>query len=215
MPDAAALKLMSQAEFARHRKVSRKAVTGWKAKGLLVLNEDGKIDVEATEWKLDDRPANYRGGITHRPIRTADGNNFDGRAAKPKSTPPKPGNAVSPRPAPSDGAPDSTDFDSANPNLPMAEAVRRKENFLGLLRKHELEVERREWARVEDVGKQVEREYSVVRERLLAIPGKLAAKLVGLDRAAIDLALFTEISEALSELHGPASDGDGGDGSSE
>ena len=207
-------KILSQKEFADRMGVQKGTVSKWKAKGLLVLDADGKVLVEETEWKLDQQPAVYRGGTTHRPIRGPDANNTKAPAATPKPAPLKASPTPPPRPAPSDDAPDPADFDSANPNLPMAEAVRRKENFLGLLRKHELEVERREWVRVEDVGKQVEREYAVVRERLLAIPGKLAAKLVGLTRDEINLVLFNEISEALSELHGPASDGDGGNGSS-
>lgn len=202
---------LSQADFARRRSVSRNAVSVWKSKGLLVLNEDGKVDVEATEWKLDDRPLVYRGGITHRPIRGPDQNNHDPKGTKPPKA--KSGESLLPTVSePSDdGAPDPLDFDLSNPNLTQAEAVRRKENFLGLLRKHEFEVANREWVRVEDVGKAVEREYSVVRERLLAIPGKLAAKLVDRDRVEIELALFEEISEALNELHAPdADDGDGG-----
>ena len=90
--------------------------------------------------------------------------------------------------------------------LPYSEARALKETYLARLRKHEYEVAQKEWVRVEDVGKAVEQDYSVVRERMLAIPGKLSAKLVGLDRVAIDLVLFNEISEALSELHAPAKD---------
>ncbi len=203
MAEAATPKFLSQADFARRRKVSRKSVTLWKSKGLLVLNEAGQVDVDATEWKLDDRPAKYRGGVTHRPVRAPDGNNFAEPPRKPKPAEAPP----APELRPSDGAPDPLDFDMADPNLPMAEAVRRKENFLGLMRKHEFEVAQNEWVRVEDVGKSVEREYSLVRERLLAIPGKLAAKLVDRDRTAIELALFEEISEALSELHDPGGGG--------
>lgn len=209
MANGPASKFLSQAEFARHRKVSRKAVTGWKSKGLLVLNEAGKVDVEATEWKLDDRPANYRGGVTHRPIRAPDGNSATHAQAKSRREP-RPGNTPEPeiQSRPSAGMPDPAVFDFNDPNLPMAEAVRRKENFLGLTRKHEFEVEKGQWVRVEDVGAEVEREYAVVRERLLTMPGKLASKLEGLDRAAIELVILDEVTEALNELHAA---GDGGD----
>lgn len=74
MAAAADPKFLTQAEFARRRGVSRKSVTAWKAKGLLVLAEDGKVNVSETEWKLDDRPATYRGGVTHRPVRAKTGN---------------------------------------------------------------------------------------------------------------------------------------------
>jgi hypothetical protein len=200
METAATPNFMSQADFARRRGVSKKTVTVWKQGGLVVLNEAGMVDVEATEWKLDDRPANYRGGVTHRPIRAPDHNNHHPKTERPKSA--ETGTLASiDRPA--EGAPDPADFDWSDPSLPMTEAVRRKENFLGLTRKHEYEVAKGEWVRVEDVGQAVEREYSVVRERLLAIPGKLASKLEGLDRTAIELALLDEVTETLNELHEP------------
>lgn len=212
MADAAAPKFLSQADFARRREVSRKSVTTWKSKGLLVFSDAGDVDVDASEWNLDQRPPTYRGGVTHRPVRKVTGNknrtqvtasaNPDAMHGRQKIPAP----ADSPEMDPDLGA--GADLDLAGSNLPMPEAVRRKENYLGLLRKRELEISNGEWVRVEDVGKTVEREYSVVRERLLAIPGKLAAKLVDRDRTAIELALFEEISEALSELHDPDSSGD-------
>lgn len=205
MASASAPKFMSQAEFAKRRKVSRKSVTIWKQRGLVVLTPDGQVDVEATEWKLDERPAKYRGGVTHRPVR-APGGNKPSASGKAKQKP----NGASTQPAGEETLP--PDIDLSGENLPLPDAIRRKENFLGLLRKRELEISNQEWVRTEDVGKLVEREYSVVRERLLAIPGKLAAKLVDRDRPAIELALFEEISEALNELHDPDRT-DGRDGS--
>jgi hypothetical protein len=38
-----------QSVYARYRGVSRKTVTVWKAKGLLVLNQYGVVDVAATD----------------------------------------------------------------------------------------------------------------------------------------------------------------------
>ncbi len=190
-----ATKTLSQKEFADRMGVQKGTVSKWKAKGLLVLDGDGKVLVEETEWKLDQQPAIYRGGITHRPIRGVDQNNRDPRSPK------KPPVKVVERP--SDKAPDPAAFDFDDPNLPHAEAVRRKENFLGLSRKHEYEVARQEWVRVEDVGRSVERHFAVIRERLLAIPGKMASKLEGLERTAIELALLEEITETLNELHAP------------
>ena len=130
----------SQADFARRRKVSRKAVTGWKAKGLLVFADDGRIDVEATEWKLDERPAVYRGGVTHRPVR-ASGNSRQGNA----SAAPKLKQAAAPRPSDAgseeqDGdLDDVSDLDLDSPTLSLADAARRKENYLGLQRRQQFE----------------------------------------------------------------------------
>ncbi len=73
---------MSQAEFARHRGVSKAIVTKWKGQGLLVLAADGRVDVEATEWNLDQRPTTNRGGTTHRPIRTLPRDEPDPRSVR-------------------------------------------------------------------------------------------------------------------------------------
>jgi hypothetical protein len=126
--------LMSQAEFARRRGVSKKTVTEWKGKGLLAMTADGKVDVEASEWNLDQRPASYRGGTAHRPVRTVPKPEPDPREAKAERAKPKPAEASSPRP--SDGDEDG-DPDPDAENLPTPEAIRRKENFLGLQRKQE------------------------------------------------------------------------------
>ncbi len=55
---------VTQAEFSRHRGVSRKTVSVWKVRGLLVLSPDGLIDVAASDRKLNERPLRYRGGLT-------------------------------------------------------------------------------------------------------------------------------------------------------
>ncbi|WP_426313856.1 hypothetical protein ACN9MF_20295 [Methylobacterium fujisawaense] len=60
-------------------------------------------------------------------------------------------------------------------------------------------VTRGELVAIEEVGKQVEREYAVVRERLLGIAGKLGADLTPKQVARIE----AEIRDALEELHDP------------
>jgi hypothetical protein len=47
------MKEMSQAEYAKHRGVSRVAVHKWKEKGLLVLTKSGTISVNRTDKKLN------------------------------------------------------------------------------------------------------------------------------------------------------------------
>ncbi|APX85875.1 hypothetical protein BV511_14850 [Methylorubrum extorquens] len=61
----------TKAAFARRHGVNRSTVQKWQDKGLLVIAPDGMVNVEATEWNLDQRPAKYRGGTAHRPVRTA------------------------------------------------------------------------------------------------------------------------------------------------
>lgn len=60
-------------------------------------------------------------------------------------------------------------------------------------------VTRGELVAIEEVGKQVEREYAVVRERLLGIAGKLGSDLTPAQVARIE----AEIRDALEELHDP------------
>ena len=57
--------LMTQAEFARHRGVSKPAVSNWKKAGLLILAEDAygrtKVDVARSEARLNARIDPMRG----------------------------------------------------------------------------------------------------------------------------------------------------------
>ncbi|ACL61433.1 hypothetical protein [Methylobacterium nodulans] len=127
---------MTQAEFARHRGVSKAVVTKWKAQGLLTLTDDGRVNVEATEWNLDQRPARYRGGVAHRPIRAVPMSERPAPTAAPKAPP-----ADRPRPAGPDQKDEGEAGDPDDPNLPLPLAIRRKENFLGLQRKRAVEKE--------------------------------------------------------------------------
>lgn len=53
---------MTQAAFARRRGVSRATVTEYKHKGLLVMTEDGLVDVKASEQLLSANLEPLRGG---------------------------------------------------------------------------------------------------------------------------------------------------------
>jgi phage terminase Nu1 subunit (DNA packaging protein) len=57
---------VKQVEYAQLRGVDRSTVTLWKRQGYLVLTEDGRVDVKASDRKLAARPVSYRGGITNR-----------------------------------------------------------------------------------------------------------------------------------------------------
>ncbi|MGF7051897.1 hypothetical protein GGC47_001062 [Bosea sp. OAE752] len=60
------IKHMLMSEFARYRGVSRKTVSEWKQRGLLVFGEGAgfteMVDIAATDRRLADRPAINRGG---------------------------------------------------------------------------------------------------------------------------------------------------------
>lgn len=210
---AVASGFVSQAEYGRHRKVSRKTVTDWKAKGLLVLDGNGQIDVEKTDAVLDERPANYRGGVTSNAPKRGKGNKSTGK--RDRVTPPR---AFAPPPSDDaddiDAPPiDLTDLGIEDAgNWKLAEATRVKEIYLALKRRLEYLVAEGELVPIQDVITKVEAEYTVVREALMGIPGKIAASLVGLDRAAIQAKITDEISEALRELNDPDPERSGGDG---
>jgi hypothetical protein len=84
--------------------------------------------------------------------------------------------------------------------LPYAEARALKETYLGRLRKLEFEKAHGALVEVEEVGRLVEREYSLVRTRLLSISGKIADRCAMQDRVVVARLIENEIHEALAEL---------------
>lgn len=129
-------KAVTQAEFARMRGVSKKTVTVWKAAGLLTLTAAGLVYVDATEWNLDQRPQTYRGGTAHRPIKATPKDEPAPRKRPERKAEPLRGGEASQRAAELDDEVPSYDPDAQD--LPLNEAVRRKENFLGLFRRQEV-----------------------------------------------------------------------------
>ncbi len=197
---------MGQAEFARHRGVSKAVVTKWKGQGLLALTDDGKVDVEATEWNLDQRPASYRGGTTHRPIRAQDSNNASHAEARPKPPPQKQEVAPPPRPAPVLDEGDPPPHDPDSPDLPLNEAVRRKENYLGLSRKQIVERDAKrlvDRAAVESLFFESARD---LRDAWLSWPARIAigmADELGIDARTLTTVLTAHVKQHLAELGEP------------
>jgi hypothetical protein len=210
---------MSQAEFARHRGVSKAIVTKWKGQGLLSLTGDGRIEVEATEWNLDQRPATNRGGTTHRPIRTVPKEEPDPRERPVESKralpppPPAPRSEPPPRPAEPGTAPEGgPEFDPENPNLPLIQAAQRKENHLGLLRRQEYLVKQ---------GKLVDRdaaeaaffdEARAIRDAWLAWPARVSIEMAAelkVDARTLTQVLATYVQQHLAELGEPQQPEDG------
>lgn len=207
---------MSQAEFARHRGVSKAVVTKWKGQGLLALAPDGKVDVEATEWNLDQRPASYRGGTVHRPIRTVPKEEPDPRErpAEPKRAPPPPppqAAPLPPRPAEPGAEPNGEPaFDPENPNLPLPLAVQRKENWLGLGRRQDV---------LTKEGKLVDRpaaeaaffaEARAIRDAWIAWPARVAIEMAAelkVDARTLTQVLAAHVNQHLAELGEPTDPG--------
>src|ERR1019366_9895914 len=62
---------VKKAEFARQRGVTRAALTAWSARGFLVLDDAGLVNVEASNARLDERAEIYKGGPCSAPSTAA------------------------------------------------------------------------------------------------------------------------------------------------
>ncbi|WP_419952523.1 hypothetical protein [Methylobacterium sp.] len=209
MADPATPQFMTQAEFSRRRGVSKKTVTDWKQKDLLKFNDAGLVDVEASEWELDQRPTVYRGGVAHRPIRAVVKDEPDPRekpaSPKPKAAPPPP---ASPPPTarPSDGDDEEEDYDPDDPDLKTPQAIRRKENFLGLQRKQDYEVKQ---GRLVDHGAAEKLFFDTARDyrdAWAAWPSRIAtimADELGIDARTLTTVLTAHVQQHLEQLGDP------------
>ena len=194
---AAPSKAVTQAEFARMRGVSKKSVTVWKASGLLVLTAAGLVDVEASEWNLDQRPATYRGGSAHRPIRAVLKEAPDPREKTPRAAASAGKPESTPRPADLDV--EAQVYDPDAQDLPLNEAVRRKENFLGLFRRQEvLKNDKRlvDRAAAEKLFFETARE---LRDAWMTWPARVAIEMA--DELHVDARLLTTILTAYVRKH--------------
>lgn len=197
---------MGQAEFARHRGVSKAVVTKWKGQGLLVLTEDGKVDVERTEWNLDQRPANYRGGTTHRPVRAIPRDDAPpGKPARPAAAP-RPA-APPQQPAGDEPGEDGPEIDWDDPNLPPNLALQRKENYLGLLRK--LDHATKQGALVDRAAAEAAffDEARAIRDAWIAWPARVAIEMADalkIDARELTQVLSDYVNKHLAELGEPS-----------
>ncbi|KQP99897.1 hypothetical protein ASF59_10910 [Methylobacterium sp. Leaf121] len=206
MADPKPAAYVSQAEFARRRGVSKKTVTEWKQRGLLTMTEASLVDVEASEWSLDQRPATYRGGVAHRPVR-----------AIPRDEEPvgKPARSAAPRPAePTSEQQDDgghgdggAEFDPEDPNLSLAQAAQRKENHLGLLRR--LEYLTKQGILVERAAAEAAffEEGRAFRDALIAWPARVSIEMADelkIDARELTQVLATYVNLLLAELGEPS-----------
>jgi hypothetical protein len=145
---------LTQAAFARLRGVARKTVTHWKNLGLLVFAPDGRIDVAASEARIDARPEVRKGGKTNRRAPAAD---------------------LAPSVA---AALDAVLPEAAS--WTTSEANRRKEIALALTRQLEYDLKAENAVEIASVVATVQAEYGILRDRLLQLPGKLSDRVTGL-----------------------------------
>lgn len=166
------------AQYAKHRGKTAGAAHHWKQKGLLVFNYDATIDRAASDAILDARPEKYRGG------------SVNGRG------PPKDG-----VPLGAVGWAEQMIATGQRLMLPIAEAVKNKENFIALQR--ELDYDRESGAVSDnaETHRQVVAEYHIVRSTLLSIPARVAARVAVLKSPeAVRSLLEGEIAEVLKGL---------------
>ena len=168
----------NQAAYAAHRGVSRKTVTGWKQRGLLVFTDSGKVDVEASDAALaahgvrwaDEAPGNKTEVVVNAgetPEDAADRIvNVEGRAEWSK-----------------------------------AEAERVKENYAARLKQLEYDRQSGQVVDIDDVVIAVASEYAILRSRFLDIGSKVAPRVAVLKSAEeIKAIIDAQVVEALTEL---------------
>ena len=171
--------IVSQAEYARLRGVSKKTVTKWKQEGKLVLAGDG-IDVEASDaylkkYRRDGLKGNAKGNDLGN-----EGNALP--SALPVIAAGETGEQAAIRILTTEGA-----------DMTLEEARRVKENYLALLGQLEYDQKSGLVVLVADVAQAVGSEYAKVRTRLLSIPAEQAPRIHRLKTV-------TEVQDALQEL---------------
>lgn len=170
---------MKQSAFAAHRGVSRKTVTVWKQKGLLVFSLDGNVDVVASEKLL------LGAGLIDDFV--TPGNNEVTLEAQSGETLEEAADRLAPA--------------LLSQFATKADAERYKETYLALLKKLEYDEKSREVVRVAEVARIVGGEYSKVRSKLMEIPSVVAPMAVLMKTAEEIRALIEkEIARALEEL---------------
>lgn len=184
---------MSQAEYARHRGVSREAVRKAVTAGRIPVGEGGRIDPAVADkaWALNSDPS--AGSAAPR------GAAQQGAAPRGVSLGASPAGNTVPAHPDSEGIP---------AEITYAEARAMREYNQALL----LEQQRRQRAAelversvVEDAGFHAAR---VVRDRLLALPDALDADLAALsDRAAVNARLLEEVRRVTEEFTAALSEG--------
>lgn len=161
---------VAQAQFAELHGVTRACVTGWKKDGYLVLSETGLVNVEASNAKLNGRPLVNKGGKTKGPA-------GDGKMAQSQTA----GDPLPPG------------------EMTTAEAQRRKESALAKLNELKFAKESGTVIDAEEAQRLWADTCSDIRQRMLAVPARVAARAPHFGRS--DIAIIeAEIRAGLIEL---------------
>lgn len=203
--------LLSQAEFAARKAVSRKTVTVWKTAGRLVM-VGNRVDLEETECKLaEGSKADSKRRVPARPesvTRSRKGNRSRGQGNKPQVTAgvapaaaPEVESEAPPAPMPIDADAIVASIRASGTPLSLAEAELLKESALARLRQLEYDQKSGAVVAVADVARAVGQAFARVRTRLLAIPAEQAPRVHRCRTVAeVQDALQDVIVQALEEL---------------
>jgi hypothetical protein len=163
--------VMSQAEYARHRRKSRQYISKLAKAGVLIMR-GGKIDVRATDMVLDDRPVD---DVDSPP------------AARPVSTAPPP------RP-PSDSLPQA-----GGASFGQARTIEMV--FRAKLRRLEFETKQGRLIEADAVRKTIADAVRSMRDGILGLPDRLATVLAAeSDAKKVHVTLKTELARELEAL---------------
>jgi len=157
------MELLNQAAYAKHQRVSRKAVTSWKKRGWLVFDGD-MVDVAASDALVK----KYRRGggeVVTQSVTQSKGNKSGNK--------PKPAIEV----APGETTSEAADRLSDHLDWSIDEAKRVKETYLALLNQLEYDQKSGLVVPVSEVVGMVGKEYAMVRTKLLSIPSSHAPQL--------------------------------------
>jgi hypothetical protein len=171
--------MMTQAEYARYRGVSRQAVSKAVRSGRIVLAEDGMIDPEAADasWRRNTDPSKPSNSVAGNP-----------RGAVPRA---RHSNPQAPRV--------TTGGPSPGPDYHVSRAVR--ETYLAKLVRLEYEIKTGKLIDAEESRHAAFQDNRRVRDLLLAIPDRTAAQLAACsDPAECHRLLAAEIRRACEEL---------------
>jgi hypothetical protein len=174
---------MTQADFARHVGLTTGRISQLKKQGLIAMSDDGRVLVEETKWRLEDRAPSYRGGATKRLDRTP--------PARPSPLPDE---------SPAEAAERIVVREGGAP-YEHAEAVRIKENYLALLRQLEFDLKSGAVVPIDVVIAVLVDQLARVRNKVLAVGVRVAPRAAVLRSAEeVKALLDTEIGQALEEL---------------
>lgn len=171
MSSQTAPKLMTKAEYARHRKVSKPYITKLAQNGVLVMR-NGKVDVQATDTVLDDKPVEE---VDPPPVQQ-----------------PQPAPASAARPA---GEP----LGQAGASFGQARTIEMV--FRAKLRRLEFETKQGRLIEAEGVRRRIAEHVRSLRDGLLGLPDRLSSSLAAeTDQRKVHVLLKNELTRELDAL---------------